>query len=676
MSLPNSDQILHFSKIFRLLLNSQLGYELRHCKEPTRKRIIQAIVLGGKIVRIDKSGLKNESSSSAGVNVFDKAKVIGVGVESFVELASRGVFPGFGGYELTSQDSQAESFKQKQHPSTVFSVVQHQQIFSPDDGLTREEEAFLRRAAMEVGVVYADNEEPIGSVNNKPATSEDSDVYEPVIPKDYHPSFANAKNSAQMNSSREFSVPSSRFARLFNFGRLAVGLGTGAVTEFARRTVSAGMQKRGQSVESQSTSASGHSQSDNSHIKPSNPLLTTSNAERIAQTLCRVRGAALKLGQMLSIQDEHTVPTYLSQAFERVRQSADFMPSYQVDQQMSQELGTNWSKLFREFEERPFAAASIGQVHKAITLDGAKVAVKVQYPGVAEGIDSDIDNLLSVLNIGGFFPKGMFLDNFATVSRRELKAECDYEREARAMAIFKRLLADDKNFYVPGVFSQLSTKRVLTAEFVEGTPIDLCTNEPQEVRDWIATRYIELSLKELFVWRFMQTDPNWSNFLFAPNPSMDRYQLVLLDFGSTRSFSKTFIDKYMRILKAAYAADREEMLKWSREIGFLTGYETKTMEQAHCEAIAIIGETLTCTDAYDFSEQSVTPRINKLVPVMLEHRLTAPPDEIYSLHRKLAGSFLTAAKLKASVACGTMFNKISEHYEFGESFGTEEINID
>uniref|UniRef100_A0A183CCW9 ABC1 domain-containing protein n=1 Tax=Globodera pallida TaxID=36090 RepID=A0A183CCW9_GLOPA len=197
----------------------------------------------------------------------------------------------------------------------------------------------------------------------------------------------------------------------------------------------------------------------------------------------------------------------------------------------------------------------------------------------------------------------MFLDNFATVSRRELKAECDYEREARAVAMFRRLLADDENFFVPGVFSQLSTKRVLTAEFVEGTPVDLCNNEPQQVRDWIATRYIDLSLRELFVWRFMQTDPNWSNFLFARNSSTGHYQLVLLDFGSTRSFSKSFIDKYMRILKAAYANDRNEMLKWSRDIGFLTGYETKVMAQAHCDAISIIGETLTNEKVYDFSEQ-------------------------------------------------------------------------
>uniref|UniRef100_A0A914I621 ABC1 atypical kinase-like domain-containing protein n=2 Tax=Globodera rostochiensis TaxID=31243 RepID=A0A914I621_GLORO len=673
--------------MLRLLIDSQLGYELRHLRDPIRERIVQAAVLGGNVVSVDENQNysvtnKKAPTSFAGADVLDRARVVAVGVETFMELASRGVFPGFGGYELASQGLiNKVPEQQQQQYSTVVPLVKQQNIPFQNDGLTREEEAFLRRAAMEVGVVCTDNEQKVVGL---PKTISDGNSIssEPTIPKDYRPSFTTnpRTNSAMMDSSREFIVPASRVARLFNFGRLAVGLGTGAVAEIARRTLSAGVQSVQppvhwqHSLEDRSTRTIALPQKGSS--QPTNPLLSTSNVERIAQTLCRVRGAALKLGQMLSIQDEHTVPSYLSQAFERVRQSADFMPSYQVDRQMSQELGANWQKLFREFDERPFAAASIGQVHKAITLDGVKVAVKVQYPGVAEGIDSDIDNLLSVLNIGGFFPKGMFLDNFATVSRRELKAECNYEREARAVAMFRRLLADDENFFVPGIFSQLSTKRVLTAEFVEGTPVDLCNNEPQQVRDWIATRYIELSLKELFVWRFMQTDPNWSNFLFARNSSTGHYQLVLLDFGSTRSFSKSFIDKYMRILKAAYANDRNEMLKWSRDIGFLTGYETKVMAQAHCDAISIIGETLTNENVYDFSEQSVTPRINKLVPVMLEHRLTAPPDEIYSLHRKLAGAFLTAAKLKARVACGAMFNKISDNYAFGEHPGTAEINID
>lgn len=110
------------------------------------------------------------------------------------------------------------------------------------------------------------------------------------------------------------------------------------------------------------------------------------------------------------------MPSYLLQIFERVRHSADFMPSKQVHMVLRRELGDDWREKFLEFEEKPFAAASIGQVHRATTKDGKRVAIKIQYPGVAEGIDSDIDNLVSILNLGGIFPKGMFLDTFTTVS--------------------------------------------------------------------------------------------------------------------------------------------------------------------------------------------------------------------------------------------------------------------
>lgn len=101
----------------------------------------------------------------------------------------------------------------------------------------------------------------------------------------------------------------------------------------------------------------------------------------------------------------------------------------------------------------------------------------------------------------------------------------------------------------------------------------------------------------------IQTDPNWSNFLFGVHPQTRDPRIILLDFGASRSYSKPFADKYMRILKAAYDEDRETMLDYSRRIGFLTGYESKQMENAHCESISILGETLASKEPYDFSKQ-------------------------------------------------------------------------
>ena len=138
----------------------------------------------------------------------------------------------------------------------------------------------------------------------------------------------------------------------------------------------------------------------------SNLVLSEANAERIVQTLCRVRGAALKIGQMLSIQDETLISPEVSKIFERVRQSADFMPTWQMERVMVSEFGTDWRQKFASFEDQPFAAASIGQVHRAVLPDDRAVAVKIQYPGVAKGIKSDISNLLGLLKVANILPEG------------------------------------------------------------------------------------------------------------------------------------------------------------------------------------------------------------------------------------------------------------------------------
>ncbi len=148
--------------------------------------------------------------------------------------------------------------------------------------------------------------------------------------------------------SREVSVPSSRIGRLASYGSLAAGLGFGAIAEVTRRTLGLG--------------ASGKLMGDAAPaLLESNPFLTEANAERIVNTLCKVRGAALKLGQMMSIQDNSLINPQLQKIFERVRQSADFMPIRQMNKVLIQELGEDWRDRLADFQDQPLAAASIGK---------------------------------------------------------------------------------------------------------------------------------------------------------------------------------------------------------------------------------------------------------------------------------------------------------------------------
>ncbi|KAI7291210.1 ABC1-domain-containing protein, partial [Hortaea werneckii] len=361
---------------------------------------------------------------------------------------------------------------------------------------------------------------------------------------------------------------------------------------------------------------------------------------RLVAKLSRMRGAALKLGQMISFQDSKVLPPAINTVLQRVQDSADYMPPSQRNQVLVQSLGENWRDLFSHFEERPFAAASIGQVHKAtLASNGKAVAVKVQYPGVRNSIDSDLNNLSLLLTASRLLPKGLFLDKTIANAREELGWECDYEREANACLRFHELLGDEGDvFSVPEVYTEACGPGVLTAEFMTGTAVTKIKDLTQHDRDWVGTQILRLCLRELMEWRFMQTDPNWTNFLY----NRETQKLELLDFGASREYPDKFVEPYVSLLIAASRGDRDSCRDLSIQLGYLTGHESKAMLQAHVDSIMTLAEPFvgTAPEVYDFENQTITDRVRANIGLMLNERLAPPPEETYSLHRKLSGAFL------------------------------------
>ncbi|KAM4077301.1 hypothetical protein ACJW30_12G128300 [Castanea mollissima] len=480
------------------------------------------------------------------------------------------------------------------------------------------------------------------------AVAEDLDVRDGLV-KECEPHKEDAKVEVvpfKRRKLRERRVPTTPFSRALGFAGLGAGLAWGTVQESAKRLVY----------------GTPPSQDKKSALSP---FLSEKNAERLALALCRMRGAALKIGQMLSIQDESLVPAPILAALDIVRQGADVMPRSQLNQVLDAELGPDWSSKLISFDYEPIAAASIGQVHGAVTKDGMQVAMKIQYPGVANSIDSDIENVRLLLDYTNLIPKGLYLDSAMKVAKEELSRECDYELEAANQNRFRNLLSGSEGFYVPLVVDSLSSKKVLTTELVSGIPIDKVALLDQKTRNYIGEKLLELTLMELFVFRFMQTDPNWSNFLYDEATKL----INLIDFGAARDYPKSFVDDYLGMVIACANSDAEAVMEMSKRLGFLTGMESDIMLDAHVQAGFIVGLPFAKPGGYDFRSTNITQGVSNLGATMLKHRLTPPPDEVYSLHRKLSGAFLACVKLGAVVPCREVLLKIYEQYQFGEEDG-------
>lgn len=431
------------------------------------------------------------------------------------------------------------------------------------------------------------------------------------------------KTPPDHNTTQEMAVPSGRFARLSRFGALATTV-AGSVVKNGTRQLAQGKRP-----------------------KLSSLLLTPKNALRVADQLAQLRGAAMKLGQLVSMDAGDMLPPQLAEILAKLRQDAKHMPRAQLLKVLECEWGPQWRERVREFNLTPIAAASIGQVHEAISLEGEKLAIKIQYPGVRDSIDSDIDNVATILRFTGLVPKTFDLAALLEEAKKQLHEEADYLREAQCIVQYTAALGQDDRFEIPTVNEALTTRGILAMRFVEGVPIESMAHATQPVRDKIATTLFELLFKELLGMRLMQTDPNFANYRYNPKTG----KVVLLDFGATRGFDQALVNGYVAVMKAAQAGSRSAMDAAARQIGYFDSNTQAHHRELVLDLMEMACEPLCTNGAFDFGNTDLAARIRDKGFELGEDRKFwhAPPIDCLFIHRKLGGLFLLVTRLKARV---------------------------
>ncbi|MDY7225849.1 ABC1 kinase family protein [Hyalangium rubrum] len=325
-------------------------------------------------------------------------------------------------------------------------------------------------------------------------------------------------------------------------------------------------------------------------------LLTKGMADKLVATLGDLKGAAMKFGQAISMDPDLLTPE-VRQVLARLQNQAPAMGYDTVARVIRQELGAAPEALFREFDREPLAAASLGQVHRAVLEDGRPVAVKVQYPGVADSLHGDLDNLGMVVKTVSKTSKVMDGTAYFSEMREELLLELDYRREARLCQGFVQSAARFSDLKVPEVVSERSSERVLTLELLEGQTLkDWVVGEPSpEERFRVSRQLIRAIYGPFLCAGEIHADPHPGNFMV-----MKDGRLGLLDFGSIKRFSERFVDANRRMFLGAMKLESMDILGLSREVGFHVELPDSEAEALIREILHIAGRPMRSPD-YDFA---------------------------------------------------------------------------
>jgi aarF domain-containing kinase len=379
----------------------------------------------------------------------------------------------------------------------------------------------------------------------------------------------------------------------------------------------------------------------------------------IAKSLSRLKGAAMKVGQLLSLDLDNYFPPEAIEVLSQLQNAATAHPFEEIEQIINAEIKAPHRKFLQNISPTPIGVASIGQVHKALYLE-REIVLKVQFANVASSVESDLKILKTLATtfcqISG---RKMNLDPLFQEFRSILEQELNYESEAQFQNEFQtkiKKLNENSNgqYRVPSTIPELSSKNILAMNYEKGITFRQWLNTKPKAADKnkVALAILDLYFHEFFEWGLVQTDPNWGNFLIDQSGSS--LSLCLLDFGATRKYSPEFIQKYIALLDFAAESKRPQLRALAIEMELIDSRESeaafKAFEEMLKTAIKPFFKTERGAAPFDFADRNHTLDSQNSVKALSQELVYSPPPyAIIFLHRKLAGVYAILKSLEVQM---------------------------
>ena len=394
--------------------------------------------------------------------------------------------------------------------------------------------------------------------------------------------------------------------------------------------------------------------------------MMSSQAQLLVEELGQLKGSVVKIGQVMALYGEHFLPDEVTEALHTLEDQTTSLEWSAIERVLKDELGADRLAEL-EVDPEPIGAASLGQVHRARRKsDGLELVLKVQYPGVDEAVDSDLNSVAHLLKIARLVYFGPEFKGWLEEVRVMMHREVDYGLEARTTEKFRLMLKDDPRFVVPRVLEEYCTAHVIASTFEQGHSVsspavrELALNR----RSSLGKAALELFFRELFIWSEIQTDPNFGNYRIRiageSGADEDHDQIVLLDFGAVQSYSPTFLDPVIQMIRASYEGDQDGVIDGGIKLNFMSrDWPDEVLQKFGSVCMSVLEPLSSNQDdwpdyavndhgEYCWKQSDLPSRVaRQAARSAISRYFKVPPKEFVFLNRKLIGVYTFIAVLNA-----------------------------